>query len=139
MMLEVDVQLPWPPAALSPNARQHPLSLARAKKRYRHLCWGVALEQRTAERARVLLAGDERIGLRLEFQPPQRRSYDRDNLVSRMKAGIDGLADALQIDDGRFDLERPLVGEPVKDGVVRVFLRRDTSASPDRAATNGRV
>ena len=37
------------------------------------------------------------------FIPPDKRSYDRDNLVARMKSGIDGLADALRINDKRFN------------------------------------
>ena len=39
----------------------------------------------------------------MTFIPPDRRSYDRDNLVARMKSGIDGLSDALRINDKRFN------------------------------------
>ena len=34
----MNVTLPWPPSALSPNARQHWSALARAKKAYRAAC-----------------------------------------------------------------------------------------------------
>lgn len=40
--------------------------------------------------------------LELTFYRPDRRSYDRDNLTARMKAGLDGVCDALCIDDKRF-------------------------------------
>lgn len=47
-------------------------------------------------------APDGPLTLELVFVTPDQRSYDRDNLVARMKSGLDGLADALKIDDKRF-------------------------------------
>lgn len=135
-MLEVDIVLPWPPAALSANARQHPFALARAKKRFRQLCWGVTLEQGAHLRAADLLLGNGPIGVDLEFRIPteyasqKRRGYDRDNLVARMKSGLDGVADALDVDDVRFHLGAPIVGEPVEGGQVRVRLRGEKPAPP---------
>lgn len=46
--------------------------------------------------------GDGNLVLELTFVRPDRRSYDRDNLIARMKAGIDGACDALGFDDKRF-------------------------------------
>lgn len=42
------------------------------------------------------------IALWLTFYPPDRRSRDDDNLIASFKAGRDGLALALGIDDKRF-------------------------------------
>lgn len=45
------------------------------------------------------------VHLNLTFTPPTRRRFDLDNLLARMKAGLDGLADVLGVDDSRWTLE----------------------------------
>lgn len=65
-------------------------------------------------------AGD--LHLELIFAPPDARSYDRDNLVARFKAGIDGLCDGLKIDDARFKSVTCRVTKPIKDGRVTVRI-----------------
>ena len=92
-----EIRLPWPPAALSPNSRLHWSRLAKAKKIYRRDCWIEALSQK----ARVPKDGKLRVDL--TFYRPSRRAMDRDNLLARMKAGLDGVADALKTNDSRFD------------------------------------
>src|SRR3546814_7129587 len=44
--------------------------------------------------------GDIRVVL--TFYPPDRRQSDRDNLLSNCKAYLDGIADALGVNDSRF-------------------------------------
>ncbi len=56
------------------------------------------------------------------FCPPNRRSYDDDNLLTRFKAGRDGIADGLGIDDRNF-VTTINIGEPVPGGAVRVHIR----------------
>lgn len=112
------LRLPWPPAQLSPNRRLHWASVARAKKQYRQSCWATVASL-LAENRRVPSGG---LALSLRFLPPNRRSYDRDNLLARMKAGIDGMCDALGIDDRRFQRVTVEVGEPVKGGAVEVTI-----------------
>lgn len=94
----LNLTLPWPPTTLSPNTRQHWSKLASAKKAYRHACAIVARSQ-GARRLEV-----ERLHLTLTFLPPTRRAYDLDNLLARMKSGLDGLADVLGVDDSRWSL-----------------------------------
>jgi len=96
-MKSVTITLPWPPAALSSNARHsHWGPLARAKKKYRDAChWSVVEQQVPCPRF-------ERMDVLLEFVPPDRRRYDRDNLIARCKAGLDGVARAWGIDDSAF-------------------------------------
>jgi crossover junction endodeoxyribonuclease RusA len=57
----------------------------------------------------------------MRFCPPDKRKRDLDNLLARMKAGLDGLADALGVDDTIF---RPAVewGEVRPRGGVVVTL-----------------
>ncbi len=92
------VVLPWPPADLSPNSRLHWAAKARAVREYRRACWAQAIEQG----ARRIEA--ERLHVALTFVPPDRRRYDLDNLLARMKAGLDGLAAVLGVDDSRWSL-----------------------------------
>ena len=92
------IELPWPPKELSPNARLHWTKLAKAKKTYRGACYYAAREQGVVEQA----AGS--LHLALTFFAPTRRAYDLDNALARMKSGLDGLADALGVDDKHWSL-----------------------------------
>lgn len=108
----MELTLPWPPSALSPNARQHWSALARAKKAYRAACAAQAL----AQGARRIKAS--RLHLSLTFYPPTRRAFDLDGLLSRMKSGLDGLSDVLQVDDSRWSLS--ISKADTVGGMVRV-------------------
>jgi len=93
----MNVTLPWPPKDLSPNARRHYMAHARAKKKYREACRILALAAGVKA-----LAGAERLHVELTFYPPDRRPRDQDNMLAAMKSGLDGLADALGLDDRKF-------------------------------------
>ena len=94
----MQIELPWPPKELSPNARIHWAKLAKAKKAYRHAC---AVSARSQGLTRID-AG--KLHLSLTFFAPTRRAYDLDNALARMKAGLDGLADVLGVDDKHWTL-----------------------------------
>lgn len=94
----MQIELPWPPKELSPNARIHWAKLAKAKKAYREACAWTAKEQG----ARKIEAG--KLHLSLTFYAPTRRAYDLDNALARMKSGLDGLADILGVDDKHWSL-----------------------------------
>lgn len=93
------VTLPWPPKALSPNQRLHWSKVAAAKKAYRTECF---MQARIAGITTQSLAGAPKANVCLVFYPPDRRARDADNMLAAMKAGIDGLADALGLDDRYF-------------------------------------
>ena len=96
----IEVVLGWPPSDLSPNKRLHWAKVALAKKQYRQACLSVTKEQLKNEKNKKNSKNiPDRLVLEMTFIPPDRRSYDRDNLVARMKSGIDGLSDALRIND----------------------------------------
>ena len=107
--------LPWPPADLSPNARQHWSKLARAKKAYRAACAWTAKEQ-GAQRIEA-----ERLHLTITFVPPNRRAHDLDNCLARLKSGLDGLADVLGVDDKDWTLT--ISKADTVGGMVRVEVR----------------
>lgn len=112
------IVLPWPPSALSPNGRAHWRVLAKAKAKYRKLCF-----EHTRTTGGLPAIGGARVFLELVFHPPTLRPYDLDGLHSRTKSGLDGLCDALQINDRQF---RPVLvdmGAKHPGGMVRAILR----------------
>lgn len=118
-MQTLTITLPWPPSALSPNARHtHWSQLAKAKRRYRAACHLEALAGHCRR-----MAADTRLHLHLTFVPPDRRRRDLDNLIASMKAGLDGIADALGVDDSRWRLTCA-VDERAIGGMVRVAIER---------------
>ena len=90
---------PWPPNALSANARASRRIESKARRSYRVQCWGLALEAKPS----VPVGGD--IHVRLDMFPPDRRGNDDDNPQGRFKAGRDGIAQALKVDDSRLRVE----------------------------------
>lgn len=110
----IEIRFPWPPRELSPNTRHaHWASLARAKRRFRAACGLLARSQGVGR------IESEKIALSLVFRPPNRRARDLDNCIASMKAGLDGLADVLGVDDSRWTLTATM-GEPAKGGAVEV-------------------
>lgn len=71
-------------------------------------------------KVKVDRASVEKIKLAFVFRPPDARHYDGDNLLARMKSGLDGLADALGINDSRFQIQAIVIGTPQKPGFVHV-------------------
>lgn len=118
----IEFYLPFPPHQLSPNKRLHWAKVAKVKSNYRRECWASVLEQLGT---RPGSPGD-RLHLYMEFMPPDRRSYDRDNLIARMKSGLDGVADAFCIDDKVFTILTAKVGATQKGGTVRVIIKKES-------------
>ena len=98
--------LPWPDKKLNPNARLHWAQVAKEKKSYRQICWAEARRMMPIE-----IAG-EKPRIHFEFFPPNRARRDSDNVLASMKAGIDGIADALGIDDYKFVISFEMADEP---------------------------
>lgn len=109
-----EVTLPWPPRALSPNARTHWRQKSPLTKAYKAACWALVKE------SGMVAPDSPRIALWLDFFPPDRRARDDDNIVASFKAGRDGIAAALGIDDKRFVMH-PYVRDKI-GGYVRVRL-----------------
>ena len=62
------------------------------------------------------------IHLWIDFCPPDRRHRDDDNIIAAFKAGRDGLADALGVDDKRFRIHSWVKSDPVRGGMVKIRL-----------------
>ena len=113
------LELPWPAPALSPNARGHWSTLARAKKAYRTRCRAIA-GVGAPLLCEALQRPPERLEVALIFVPPDRRARDLDNLLAAMKSGLDGLADALGVDDSKWRIKIEMADETTKGGLVLV-------------------
>lgn len=99
----IEVRLPWPSkkTGLSPNARLNAGPKARAVKAAREMAWGLALEARAH-----LHPWPEHgpIFVHLSFVPHRGSAPDIDNAIASMKAFLDGIADAMKVNDRRFKL-----------------------------------
>lgn len=104
---------PWPPRELSPNARCHWAVKSAAVKAYRHrVC------------TEAIVAGARRMtgpfSVRLIFCPIGRGpNPDLDNVIASFKAGQDGLADALRVNDRELVVTHEM-GDRCKSGSVIV-------------------
>lgn len=113
-----EVALPWPDRALHPNARTHWAKRAKLAK-----------EQRGLAKVRAYVAGwhrvewpEGRLHVWIDAYPPDRRRRDADGLLSSLKSALDGIADAMGVDDRRF-VPHPYVKDEVrKPGEVRILI-----------------
>lgn len=106
--------LPWPPSILSPNKRVHWAIKNKAVKKYREECHWIT------KAAGVRINWDGIVHLWITMYPPDRRHRDDDNVIAAFKAGRDGVAQALGLDDKLFRIHPWLSDEVVKGGEVRV-------------------
>ncbi len=111
------VTLPFPPKELNPNSRLHFMKVAKFKKHYRQTCWALAKE---AGFDSTSLAGCEKAEVHLMFYPPDRRHRDMDNMFASMKAGLDGLADALHFNDKGFRVTLDVADDTGSKVVVEI-------------------
>ena len=115
-MMSASLYLPWPDKRLSPNARMHWAALAKAKKKAKTDAYHIALE------AGIGKIEAEKVLVRYSFFPPSRRAYDLDNLIASMKAGADGIAMAIGIDDSKWNIAVSPHGPVEKNGMVKIDI-----------------
>jgi len=118
MTSRFEFDLPWPPRELSPNSRSHYMARARAIKKYRAACAAITRAAVGCGRSEL----SRPVVVVLTFRPPRRGRFDLDNLVARMKAGLDGVADALGVDDAEFRLTVSIAAPCPPAGCVGVGL-----------------
>jgi crossover junction endodeoxyribonuclease RusA len=112
----VELFLPWPDRRLSPNARVHWSSLARAKKSAKNVAFY------TVKEAGIGKIAADSIKAKYSFFPPDRHARDADNLISSMKAAQDGIALAIGIDDSKWQTSYEIKSAIEKRGMVKVEL-----------------
>lgn len=114
--------LPWPDRKLSPNARGHWSTVARAKKRAKHDACYATMD------AGLRKIDADAITVRVSFYPPDRRPRDIDNCIASMKAAFDGIAWAVGVDDSKWTLVIEPRGPVERQGKVKVTLEWEQKA-----------
>lgn len=117
---EMTITLPWPPAILGHNGkgRTHWRSKQPAKLAYKEQCYLIALANKP-------ILPDGNIHLTAIFHPPTNHGHDLDNLLSKIKYGLDSVAKAWGINDKLF---RPITidfGNVIKGGKVVLTIGRN--------------
>lgn len=108
------IVLQFPPSSLSGHNKGHWRAKAAETKKHREWARLATL----AAAPSIPASGD--IRLHIHFIPPDRRG-DRTNFANRLKPALDGIAEALGVNDSRF-LPHYTFGEPEKPGRVVVTL-----------------
>lgn len=108
----------WPPKQCSSNFSGHWSTAYKAKKKYRADCYFITKSYDTPEL-------EEDICLEVTFYPPSNR-MDRANMPHLFKAGFDGIAEAWQVNDKRFN---PVYkyADPIKNGKIAVVVRKNNA------------
>jgi crossover junction endodeoxyribonuclease RusA len=90
------VTYPWMPKELNPNSRDHWSTKAKKVKVYKQACWALTKE------AKLPLVDGDRAHLEITFYKPTKARRDLDNCLAAFKAGLDGISEAIGLDDSRF-------------------------------------
>jgi len=88
------ITLPFPPSILRPNDKSHWRVKNPTKAKYRQECALLSSHIKYNEKGPVRI--------HISFYPPNNR-WDWDGMVSAAKAGFDGFADGIGVNDKRFD------------------------------------
>lgn len=118
-----DLILSWPSRDLHPNSRVHWARRAKAAKAARREAATLAV----ASGWRGQQWPEGRLHVWIDAYPPDRRRRDTDGMLSSLKATMDGISDAIGIDDRRFVPHPYLHDEPRRGGEIRI---RITGAPP---------
>ena len=119
-MTPLRIELSWPAHELSPNARKHPMVVHRFKKAAKNEAgWAT----RIAKPLQWHPEG-ETIKVRIIAHPkPTGPHPDADNLVASCKAHLDGIADALGVNDRIFEAPTVEWADRCQNGKLIVELR----------------
>jgi len=115
------IVLPYPDRRLSPNARLHYRALAKVKAMARQEAKILATVAIPLRVKKELAASEDKIPITVRIYPPDNRHRDADNAFASCKAALDGIADALCVNDRRFRPSMQFM-EPEKPGKVEIVL-----------------
>lgn len=109
------MKLPWPDRTLNPNVKTH---------------WAIKAKQIKIHRDMAFVSTKcttniEKKGTTLEFTftPPDKRKRDVDNMLAMCKAYLDGICDALSINDEQFTKIVVIKKPPKKGGYVEIIIK----------------
>lgn len=126
-MEKLVVILPWPDKRLSPNARVHHLTLWRVKKKAKGdatmATWATMGGKPPFPFGKPTVPVQYRVSI--VAIPKTNRRRDEDNLQASLKAALDGIAQALGVDDHHFHIEgtRILPARPDKASQIEITIQ----------------
>lgn len=101
------IELPWPPKQLFPNWKRshHWSGHYKFARNARTLAWGLTAQAIGSKLRQWTFEGDK-LPIRLQVAPPMRggRLPDDDGIKGACKHYLDGISDALGVDDAKFRL-----------------------------------
>lgn len=117
-MVTITINLPWFSKLVSPNARTHWRRKGEAVKKMRR---EAALMAKQGIPKGWVAKDHDAVPMTITFCPPDGRRRDRDNMIASIKAYMDGIADALGVDDSIF-IPTYHLGQPINGGNIRVEI-----------------
>lgn len=115
--MSVTLDLPFPAKALWPNGRAH--WGTRRREVAKHRAWAKTAAMATG----AYYAGwPTRFAIALTVHPKTANRVDADNCIAASKAYLDGIADAMGVDDQCFDAPTVTFGEPIKGGAFKITV-----------------
>jgi crossover junction endodeoxyribonuclease RusA len=116
--VSVLIELSWPAKQLSPNARVHHMVKHRFAK-------AAKIEAGWATKAaRPFDWGhDGPFAIGITAYPPSNRNRDADNLIASLKSHLDGIADALGVNDSTFQAPTLKWADQTQHGKIVVTVR----------------
>lgn len=116
------ITLPWPNKILSPNSRVHWTKKSQAVKKARMDGYNAALA--AGYRKSSFADYEGRIHVWIDYYAKTKNYPDADNCLSSSKANIDGIADAIGVNDKRFVPHPCVRDETIKGGKVVIRLTK---------------
>jgi crossover junction endodeoxyribonuclease RusA len=126
------IELPFPNPALNPNRSKgrHWSTTAGIRKKAKEDAYNLTRLAMIAQKAEKP-KGD--VPLSVTFILPDNRSRDRDNLLASCKNALDGVADALGINDAQFEPVTISRSQGKKPGAVILRIGKTWDGSPTPA------
>lgn len=126
--MELKVELSWPSKILQPNTKTHWAKKHRAGQIHKHEAYYAAthayLEWFNRLRIEPYFMPDSPVDVHVVFYPPDNRRRDEDNMLASLKHQLDGIAEAIGVNDRWFRLSHE-VALRVKGGKVIVILSQE--------------
>ena len=119
MNKSITIFLEWPNPGLSPNSRKHYREKAKLVSVARQMAHLLTSQYDIPP----CFSPDAPLETRLTFFPPDKRKRDIDNLLASMKSSLDGIFDALKMNDNRVRRTVLEWGKAAQPGRVEIEIK----------------